>query len=59
MKFKELYAACTYGPQAVHVAGDRLTVDEAFKFIREVLFSGRPPDESFYSTTELSSRLIR
>ncbi|TVU13053.1 hypothetical protein EJB05_46728 [Eragrostis curvula] len=69
MKFKNLYAAQT-GGRKLFVwqarARDRPTVDEAFRYIREVLRwederddGGYCPEESFYSTTELSSsRLI-
>ncbi|WVZ82896.1 hypothetical protein U9M48_030103 [Paspalum notatum var. saurae] len=68
MKFKDLYAASTGRKLFVWQARarDRPTVDEAFRYIREVLrwederdVAGYCPEESFYSTTELSSsRLI-
>ncbi|XP_062233774.1 extra-large guanine nucleotide-binding protein 3-like [Phragmites australis] len=70
MKFKELYADHTGRKLFVWQARarDRPTVDEAFRYIREVLRwederggggGGYCPDESFYSTTELSSsRLV-
>ncbi|VAI68113.1 unnamed protein product [Triticum turgidum subsp. durum] len=69
MKLKNLYAAHT-GDRKLFVwqarARDGPTVDEAFRYIREVLrwedekeYGGFCPDESFYSTTELSSsRLV-
>lgn len=68
IKFKDLYAASTGRKLFVWQtrARDRPTVDEAFRYVREVLrwedergVAGYCPDESFYSTTELSSsRLI-
>ncbi|CAN6179722.1 unnamed protein product [Urochloa humidicola] len=68
IKFKDLYAAATGRKLFVWQARarDRPTVDEAFRYIREVLRwederdgAGYCPEESFYSTTELSSsRLI-
>jgi len=68
MKFKDLYAASTGRKLFVWQARarDRPTVDEAFRYIREVLRwederdgAGYCPEESFFSTTELSSsRLI-
>jgi len=68
MRFKDLYAASTGRKLFVWQARarDRPTVDEAFRYIREVLrwederdAAGYCPEESFYSTTELSSsRLI-
>ncbi|KAJ1257609.1 hypothetical protein BS78_10G009000 [Paspalum vaginatum] len=68
MKFKDLYAASTGRKLFVWQARarDQPTVDEAFRYIREVLrwederdVAGYCPEESFYSTTELSSsRLI-
>uniref|UniRef100_A0ACD5ZQQ5 Uncharacterized protein n=1 Tax=Avena sativa TaxID=4498 RepID=A0ACD5ZQQ5_AVESA len=68
VKFKDLYAAHMNGRKLFvwqARARDRPTVDEAFRYIREVLKwedekdEGFYPDESFYSTTELSSsRLV-
>ncbi|CAD6340553.1 unnamed protein product [Miscanthus lutarioriparius] len=65
---QDLYAASTGRKLFVWQARarDRPTVDEAFRYIREVLrwederdAAGYCPEESFYSTTELSSsRLI-